>query len=86
MAYKLMGGNLVQRLADGAVIPFAVGNRDYQEYLTWLDAGNTPTPADPPPAPDTKRATALQSLQDVVDEPGIPPKLKAMATALKDLL
>ena len=33
MAYKLMGGNLVQRLADGAIIPFAAGNQDYQEYL-----------------------------------------------------
>lgn len=27
-------------------------NTDYQDYLRWLDAGNTPDPADPlPPAP-----------------------------------
>lgn len=84
MAYKLMGGNLVQRLADGTIIPFAQGNRDYQAYLVWLDAGNTPTPADPPPAPNTKRAEALQKLQDVVDDNAIPPKLRAMCQALKD--
>ena len=27
-------------------IPFAEGNRDYQEYLTWVAEGNTPDPAD----------------------------------------
>lgn len=84
--YQLMGGGVVKRLADNAMIPFATGNRDYQEYLKWLDQGNTPTPADPPPAPNTKRAEAMQALQDVIDEPGVNAKLKAMATALKGLL
>ena len=28
------------------IIPFAAGNRHYQEYLEWLAEGNTPTPAD----------------------------------------
>ena len=27
-------------------IPFAEDNTDYQEYLKWLEAGNTPLPAD----------------------------------------
>ena len=27
-------------------IPFAPGNRDYQEYLEWLAEGNEPEPAD----------------------------------------
>jgi hypothetical protein len=36
------------RISDGAYIPFAPANTDYQEYLKWLEAGNTPLPADEP--------------------------------------
>lgn len=42
--YKLIGKNSVKRLADGATIPFANGNRDYEEYKLWLEEGNTPEP------------------------------------------
>ena len=28
------------------IIPFANDNYDYLAYLAWLDAGNTPLPAD----------------------------------------
>lgn len=41
--YKL-NQNSVTRLSDGASIPFADGNRDYEEYKQWLSEGNTPEP------------------------------------------
>jgi len=50
--YKLIKDKLnnkitvVQRLSDNAHIPFDLANTDYQEYLKWLEEGNTPLPAD----------------------------------------
>jgi hypothetical protein len=32
----------VVRLADLATIPFDEKNRDYAEYLEWIEAGNEP--------------------------------------------
>ena len=49
--YQLTSSTSIIRLSDGALIPQAPGNRDYREYLDWLEAGNTPEPAPPPPAP-----------------------------------
>jgi hypothetical protein len=50
--YKLIKDKLnnkitvVKRLSDNAYIPFDLDNTDYQEYLKWLEAGNTPLPAE----------------------------------------
>ena len=49
--YQLTTGISIKRLSDGAFIPNDPGNRDYREYLDWLEAGNTPEPAPAPPPP-----------------------------------
>ena len=36
----------ILRLPDNAYIPFDPANTDYQQYLKWLDEGNTPEPAE----------------------------------------
>jgi hypothetical protein len=37
---------MIIRISDNAFIPFDEANKDYQEYLKWVAAGNTPLPAD----------------------------------------
>jgi hypothetical protein len=41
-----IGIETVQRLSDNTFIPFDPANTDYQEYLKWLEAGNTTEAAD----------------------------------------
>ena len=36
----------IKRLPDNAFIPMDPDNRDYAEYLAWLEQGNTPLPAE----------------------------------------
>ena len=45
--YKLTKySDVVIKILNYASIPFDPDNTDYQEYLAWLEAGNTPEPAD----------------------------------------
>jgi hypothetical protein len=54
----------VQRMADGAFIPFDEANREYQEFLAWKAEGNEPDAAlasaasEPDPAPEPQAPAA----------------------------
>ncbi len=59
--YKLQRGNGVLRRSNGAQIPNDPRNRDWRKYQRWLQAGNTPDPADPKrPLIDTEAELAQQ--------------------------
>ena len=46
--YKLQSTSIL-RLSDGTSIPQDPANVDYAAYIAWVEAGNTPEPADIPP-------------------------------------
>jgi hypothetical protein len=62
--YQLTSGDSILRLSDNASIPQAPGNRDYREYLDWLEAGNTPKPA-PAPTPTPPEPTTNEKLNRI---------------------
>jgi hypothetical protein len=84
--YKIISDKTI-RLGSNTFIPVDSENRDYQAYLEWLAAGNTPQPADPAPVPDTsKRDALLASINDMLNDNAIPAKIRAFASALKATL
>jgi hypothetical protein len=62
---------MIVRDEDGAFVPFDPDNVDYQDYLAWLDEGNTPNPPpaiptppmEEPPPPDIREVNA--QVQDI---------------------
>ena len=65
--YKLSNGTTIIRIADFASIPNDLFNRDYVEYLAWVEAGNTPEPADPIPEPTPAPTLVEQILASPAD-------------------
>jgi hypothetical protein len=58
---------IIRRDEDGAFIPMDPDNIDCQEYLAWLDKGNTPTAYSPPETDEP------ETDEPETDEPEISP-------------
>jgi hypothetical protein len=62
--YQKVTAGGYMRVEDGAYIPEAPGNRDYEAVLEWIAAGNEPlAPAEA--SIDAKRAAALARVNDI---------------------
>ena len=61
MTYQLTQYETIIRLSDNAFIPPDPANKDYREYLTWIEEGNEPLPAHPLPEP--QELTVQEKLQ-----------------------
>jgi hypothetical protein len=55
--------DMIQRIEDGAFIPSDPNNRDYQEYVKWLDSGNRPVEI----VPSEATAVGEEPSQDLMD-------------------
>jgi len=67
--YKLFDNGMVIKNQE-TYIPFDISNQDYQEYLRWLDEGNIPEPADPPPVyppPGPTNEERLEAAEQLID-------------------
>jgi hypothetical protein len=58
--YKFTNSSAVLRISDGVFIPNDPANRDWQEYQSWLDAGNSPDTYVEPVASILKRIDAFR--------------------------
>lgn len=63
--YKLTHSDNVLR-DDGAYIPMDMRNIDYQDYLSWIAAGNTPQPADSVPTPSPQQQINTLEQQSMI--------------------
>lgn len=64
--FKSISNTSIMRVEDYAFIPFAPGNKDYEEYLEWLNQGNTPLPPDPIEITQQDYTNAIQKHLDDV--------------------
>jgi hypothetical protein len=62
--YQLTATDSIIRIADGACIPPDPANRDYAEYLVWVEDGGVPDPYVPPPSTKPSATNEQASLYD----------------------
>ena len=80
--YKLTDSKCVIRADDEAVIPEDTKNYDYIMYLKWVEAGNTPTPAE---AKEDSRKSRLKDKLTELYSKCLPALVDGDNVALDDL-
>jgi len=75
--YQLTAGDSIIRTEDDAWIPADPANRDYAEYLQWVDAGGVPDPYLPPepvpPQPTQEQQVLFEHENRILALEGQPP-------------
>lgn len=75
--YQLTATDTIIRTEDGASIPPDPANRDYAEYLQWLDNGGVPDPYVPPtpvpPTPTSEQTVLYEHENRIRELEGEPP-------------
>jgi len=75
--YQLTASDSIIRTADGACIPADPANRDYAEYLQWVEDGGVPDPyvppETPPPQPSNEQTIAYDHENRIRTLEGQPP-------------
>ena len=75
--YQLTNGTTVIRTSDGACIPTDPANRDYAEYLKWVEDGGVPDPYVPPepvpPTPTPEQQILFDHENRIRSQEGAPP-------------
>jgi len=85
MTYQLTKSTTILRTADGACIPTDPANSDYAAYLRWLTEGNTPEPADVPPAPTVSQQLSALDSANALTQRNLRETVMLMAEAFKQI-
>ncbi|SIO49916.1 hypothetical protein SAMN05443247_06580 [Bradyrhizobium erythrophlei] len=65
--YQIVVPNVsVLLVEERATIPFDEDNRDYREYLAWLDAGGVPDPPTPQVSPSLDTVSTGQTAVQIL--------------------
>lgn len=82
--YKLTQSPSILLREDGAYIPADPANSDYQQYLAWVAAGNTPEPY-VEPVPTVAQKLSQLDAENTLTQRNLRESIMLMAQAIKTI-